>query len=114
MKQFLFTPSCNAPWLKKPNSNAKTFESQLEGLRNQVNPHFLFNSLNTLIYLIPEDSDKAVGFVQKLSKVYRYILESRDAKIIPLAEGSGIFKSIYFSVERAIWREFAGNYQGFR
>lgn len=60
--------------------------SQLEGLRNQVNPHFLFNSLNTLIYLIPEDQTKAVSFVQKLSKVYRYVLESRDAKVIPLED----------------------------
>jgi two-component system, LytTR family, sensor kinase len=59
-------------------------QSQLEGLRNQVNPHFLFNSLNTLVYLIPEDSDKAVRFVQKLSKVYRYVLESRDANAICL------------------------------
>jgi len=61
-------------------------ESQLEGLRNQVNPHFLFNSLNTLIYLIPEEPEKAVRFVQQLSKVYRYILESRDAHLIPLRE----------------------------
>jgi sensor histidine kinase YesM len=61
-------------------------ESQLEGLRNQVNPHFLFNSLNTLICLIPEDAEKAVRFVQQLSKVYRYVLESRDAKTIPLQE----------------------------
>ncbi len=60
--------------------------SQLEGLRNQVNPHFLFNSLNTLIYLIPENADKAVSFVQKMSKVYRYVLESRDTQLIPLRE----------------------------
>jgi hypothetical protein len=60
--------------------------SQLEGLRNQVNPHFLFNSLNTLIYLIPEAPAKAVSFVQKMSKVYRYVLESRDAKLILLEE----------------------------
>ena len=58
--------------------------SQLEGLRNQVNPHFLFNSLNTLTYLIPEAPDKAVRFVQQLSKVYRYVLESRDDRVIPL------------------------------
>lgn len=71
-------------------------ESQLEGLRNQVNPHFLFNSLNTLIYLIPEDADKAVNFVQKLSKVYRYVLESREAKVIPLAEEMEFLKSYLF------------------
>ncbi len=60
--------------------------SQLEGLRNQVNPHFLFNSLNTLIYLIPENADKAVNFVQKMSKVYRYVLESREAQLIPVRD----------------------------
>lgn len=70
--------------------------SQLEGLRNQVNPHFLFNSLNTLIYLIPEDSDKAVRFVQQLSKVYRYVLESRDAKLIPLSEEIDFLNSYIF------------------
>ena len=61
-------------------------QSQLEGLRSQVNPHFLFNSLNTLSYLIPESTDRAVNFVQQLSKVYRYILEIKDEKLIPLEE----------------------------
>jgi len=61
-------------------------ESQLEGLKNQVNPHFLFNSLNTLAYIIPENPDRAVRFVQELSRVYRYILEIRDTRLIPLAK----------------------------
>jgi two-component system, LytTR family, sensor kinase len=61
-------------------------ESQLEGLKNQVNPHFLFNSLNTLAYIIPEDPDRAVRFVQELSRVYRYILEIRDTRLIPLGK----------------------------
>lgn len=75
--------------------------SQLEGLRNQVNPHFLFNSLNTLIYLIPEDPEKAVRFVQQLSKVYRYVLESRDASMIPLREELEFLHSyIYLLHER--------------
>ena len=75
--------------------------SQLEGLRNQVNPHFLFNSLNTLIYLIPEDAGKAVNFVQKMSKVYRYVLESRDSKLIPLEEELEFLNSyIYLLKER--------------
>jgi LytS/YehU family sensor histidine kinase len=74
----------------------QNLESQLEGLRNQVNPHFLFNSLNTLIYLIPEDSEKAVRFVQQLSKVYRYVLESRDSKLIPLSDELDFLKSYIF------------------
>ncbi len=61
-------------------------ESQLESLRAQVNPHFLFNSLNTLTYLIPDDPEKATIFVQELSRVYRYILEIRDKRLVTLGE----------------------------
>ncbi len=64
----------------------ENIQSQLEGLKSQVNPHFLFNSLNTLTCIIPEDADKAVTFVRKLSKVYRYFLEIRDKKLLPLSE----------------------------
>lgn len=74
----------------------ETVESQLEGLRSQVNPHFLFNSLNTLTYIIPEDPGKAVQFVQKLSKVYRYVLESRSEKLIPLGEELRFLDSYIF------------------
>ena len=71
---------------EKEKLQRENIRSQLEGLKNQVNPHFLFNSLNTLSHLIPEDPDKAVNFVQKLSKVYRYILEIRDKKVIQIEE----------------------------
>lgn len=81
---------------EKEHLQRQNVESQLEGLRNQVNPHFLFNSLNTLVYLIPEDADKAVRFVQQLSKVYRYVLESREAKIIPLREELEFLHSYIF------------------
>lgn len=81
---------------EKVELQRQNIESQLEGLRNQVNPHFLFNSLNTLIYLIPEDADKAVHFVQQLSKVYRYVLESRDTKMIPLREELEFLHSYIF------------------
>lgn len=62
----------------------ENISSQLEGLKNQVNPHFLFNSLNTLASIIPEDQERGVRFVTKLSKVYRYILDIKDQKLIPL------------------------------
>ncbi len=72
--------------LEKEQAEQARLAGQLEGLRNQVNPHFLFNSLNTLTYLIPEEPERAVRFVQQLSKVYRYMLESRDAQLIALQE----------------------------
>ncbi len=46
-------------------------QAQLEALKNQVNPHFLFNSLNTLASIIPEDPQLGVQFVENLSRVYR-------------------------------------------
>lgn len=71
-------------------------QSQLESLKSQVNPHFLFNSLNTLTYLIPEDAGKAVKFVQKLSKVYRYVLEIKDKKLTSLKEELSFLDSYIF------------------
>lgn len=61
-----------------------TAEQTLNTLKNQVNPHFLFNSLNTLVTIIPEDKDQAVKFVHELSKTYRTILEVRDEKLITI------------------------------
>ncbi|RYF45860.1 MAG: histidine kinase, partial [Cytophagaceae bacterium] len=74
-------------------------QSQLETLKNQVNPHFLFNSLNTLTALIPEDPDLAVRFVQKLAKVYRYILEIRELQTVPLADELSALKAYNFLMQ---------------
>lgn len=76
-------------------------QSQLEGLKNQVNPHFLFNSLNTLAHLIPEDVTRAEAFVRKLSEVYRYILEIKDEPLIRLEEELQFLQSyIHLITER--------------
>lgn len=58
---------------------------QYESLKNQVNPHFLFNSLNTLSSLISVDPEKAELFVQEFSKIYRYVLDVRDKSFVPLS-----------------------------
>ena len=77
--------------LKRESLNA-----QLNALKTQVNPHFLFNNLNTLCSLIPEDPDTAVVFVQQLSKVYRHILEVQDEKSIPLKDELDVMKAYAF------------------
>ena len=58
--------------------------AQYETLKNQVNPHFLFNSFNVLTTLVHKDADLAEQFVRQLSNVYRYVLDSRDKEIVPL------------------------------
>lgn len=70
--------------------------AQLNALKTQVNPHFLFNNLNTLCSIIPEDPDQAVAFVQQLSKVYRHILEVKDEKSIPLKEELEVLEAYTF------------------
>jgi sensor histidine kinase YesM len=58
--------------------------SQYETLKNQVNPHFLFNSLNALTNLVYEDQDQAAKFIRELSKVYRYVLDTRAQELVSL------------------------------
>lgn len=59
-------------------------QAQFSALRNQVNPHFLFNSLSILSSLVEVDPKLSVQFINQLSKSYRYILEQRDAERIQL------------------------------
>jgi hypothetical protein len=74
-------------------------QAQLAVLKQQVNPHFLFNSLNTLTNLIPEDADKAVLFTQRLSAVYRRILEYRHRELIPLREELDALRDYIFLMQ---------------
>jgi sensor histidine kinase YesM len=83
-----------AETLKKEN-----LETQLESLKNQVNPHFLFNSLNTLVAIIPDQPKVAVAFVQNLSKVYRYVLEIREKPLITVQEELDFIQSYIFLLQ---------------
>lgn len=60
--------------------------TQYDSLKNQVNPHFLFNSLNALTSLVHDDQDKAVEFIRKLSQVYRYVLDTKDKEVVAINE----------------------------
>lgn len=60
--------------------------TQFEVLQNQMSPHFLFNSLNTLTTLIAEDGKIAIEFTEKLSEVYRYILQNKEKEVVGLSE----------------------------
>jgi hypothetical protein len=65
---------------------AGTASAQFESLKNQIDPHFLFNSLNVLSSLIEEDPIAAQKFTTSLSKVYRYVLEQKDKEMVSVAE----------------------------
>jgi len=66
------------------NLQREKLHSQFEALKNQVNPHFLFNSLNVLSTLVHTDADLSEEFIDKLAKTYRYLLEQKDKELIRL------------------------------
>ena len=87
--------------LEKEAAKQAQIHSELESLRNQVNPHFLFNSMNTLMNLVMEDQKIAVSFLRKLSKVYRYVLENREDELISLQkELDFIYSYVFLQKER--------------
>jgi sensor histidine kinase YesM len=65
-------------------------------LLNQVNPHFLFNSLNVLISLVHEDQDLAEKFIRQLSLIYRDTLENRERDLVSLKEEKAFIDSYIF------------------
>lgn len=73
--------------IRKTESLAReSVQSQLEVLKNQLDPHFLFNSLNTLAALIDDENVNAQQYLERLSDVYRYVLVSRSKNTVPLEE----------------------------
>ncbi len=76
-------------WAEAVDNVKKLREEKLifkyETLKSQINPHFLFNSLNTLLSLVRSEPELSEKFVQKLSAIYRYILENREKELVPLS-----------------------------
>ena len=73
--------------------------SQYEILKNQINPHFLFNSMNVLSSLIEHDKDKAIEFTNSFSKVYRTLLTLKEKELIPIEEEMELVES-YLLLQR--------------
>jgi len=72
-------------------------QAQLEALKNQIDPHFMFNSLNSLSHLIDESPAKAKEFTSSLAEVYRYILSNKDQRLVML-EDELLFLNKYLSL----------------
>ena len=83
---FYFYRALNEKKVKESQIVAKTESAKFESLKNQLDPHFLFNSLNVLTSLIGENPLQAEKFTTKLSKVYRYVLEQKGKDLIYLEQ----------------------------
>ncbi len=71
-------------------------EFEFEMLQAQINPHFLFNSLNTLSSLVYEDAGRSAEFIRKLSDVYRHVLDSRHKDLISIADELAFTRSYVY------------------
>ncbi|WP_124980674.1 2TM domain-containing protein [Nonlabens xiamenensis] len=81
-----FYRELNANKVKEQKSIARSATLQFDALKNQLDPHFLFNSLNVLVSLIEENPKAATKFTTSLSKVYRYVLEQRNKDLVSIQE----------------------------
>ena len=72
--------------LKNADLSRAKAEAELAALKNQIDPHFMFNSLNSLSYLILTDQSKAGMFTENLAAVYRYILSQKDNALVLLED----------------------------
>jgi hypothetical protein len=85
--------------VKKEQLERARVEAELEALKSQIDPHFIFNSLNTLSHLIEETPVKAKLFNDSLADVYRYILQNKGRELVLLREEMGFLQD-YFSLLR--------------
>jgi two-component system LytT family sensor kinase len=74
-------------------------EAELKALKAQINPHFLFNTLNTIAELIHADSDRAEATVERLAEMFRYVLNGSERGLVPLEEELA-FLDDYLEIER--------------
>ena len=73
-----------------------TLTARFETLKARLSPHFLFNSLNTLVDIVEEDPEMAVQFIEEMASIYRYILEYRDQPLVPLKAEIDAIKSLMY------------------
>ncbi len=85
---------------KQADLRKERIESQLELLKSQINPHFLFNNFNTLMAIIEEDSSLAIEYVERLSDFYRSILHYREKDVIQIQEELGLIKNYAFLLRK--------------
>lgn len=86
--------------LKETEALKKVYrQGRLQGLKSQVNPHFLFNSLNSLSCLIHVDEKKSERFLNEMSKVYRYMLQNDEETLVPLETELRFLESYIFLLQ---------------
>jgi two-component system, LytTR family, sensor kinase len=77
-----------------------TAQAQLQSIKNQINPHFLFNNLNVLASLVMKENADANKFIEEFSSVYRHMLNNQEKELIPLQEEIAFIKPYIYLLEK--------------
>jgi two-component system LytT family sensor kinase len=81
-------------------------ENELKLLRSQINPHFLFNNLNTLDSLIDSDTEKAKEYINRLSLIYRYLIKTKDSEVMELVEELQLAENYIFLIQTRFGNDY--------
>jgi len=82
-------------------------ENELKLLRSQIDPHFLFNNLNTLDSLIDSDPEKAKEYINRLSLIYRYLIKTKDSEVMELSEELEHAENYFFLIETRFGADYS-------
>ncbi|MFP4289076.1 MAG: sensor histidine kinase [Bacteroidales bacterium] len=96
LEAWLFSMESTRSRIRSENLERELSQIRFEVLKNQINPHFMFNSLNVLSGLIAKDPEKAQLFVDEFSQIYRYVLESIEKQVVTLSDELGFARSYMF------------------
>ena len=94
-----FFISWKASLIEVEKYRTESTQAQLKNLKDQINPHFLFNNLSVLSSLVYKDPDDAAAFIQELSRVYRYLLENKDAELCLVSDELNFLKSYTYLLQ---------------
>lgn len=95
--------------IEKEKLKQQSLQNELTALKNQVNPHFLFNSLNSLSLLVREDQKAAGKFINKLSFLYRYILQGKGQDLVTIKEELKFLESYVYLIKERYRDNFNAN-----
>ena len=81
-------------------------ENEIKLLRSQIDPHFLFNNLNTLDSLIDSDAEKAKEYINRLSLIYRYLIQTKDAEVMELSDEIKFAENYIFLIKTRFGNDY--------
>ncbi len=97
--KFYFT-KYKTKWMEAEELKRMTAQAELQLVKSQINPHFLFNNLNVLSALVMKNTGEANRFIEEFSKVYRYILANHDKELVDIKTELNFIKPYIFLLQK--------------